>query len=154
MKRTILLLLCLALPALTGLAVESDLSIDWYTVDGGGGETSAGEFTLSGTAGQPDAGTLTSPSADFSLFGGYWGQLMAGTVQGGRPRLRLYFTNANTLVLSWPAENGDYFLQKSPSLTSGWNNVTNAPVIVGSECRVSLTFQRTDTPTFFRLRKP
>jgi hypothetical protein len=51
-------------------APDDAYSISWYTVDGGGG-TSAGEpFTLLGTAGQPDAGTLTG--GDYTLTGGFW----------------------------------------------------------------------------------
>jgi hypothetical protein len=32
--------------------------LSWWTVDGGGGESSGGSYTLTATAGQPDAGTL------------------------------------------------------------------------------------------------
>lgn len=33
----------------------ADYSIDWYTIDGGGGQISGGAYTLTGTIGQPDA---------------------------------------------------------------------------------------------------
>jgi hypothetical protein len=46
------------------------LSLTWWTVDGGGGQSSGGTFAVSGTAGQPDAGTLTG--GDFTLTGGFW----------------------------------------------------------------------------------
>ena len=36
-----------------GSPVAADFAIDWYTVDGGGGASSGGSFTLSGTVGQP-----------------------------------------------------------------------------------------------------
>ncbi|MFQ5668660.1 MAG: hypothetical protein ACE5I7_19830 [Candidatus Binatia bacterium] len=45
--------------------------LTWSTVDGGGHVASAGgEFALSGTIGQPDAGRSTG--AAFILFGGFW----------------------------------------------------------------------------------
>jgi hypothetical protein len=45
---------------------------DWFTVDGGGGATvAAGDLSLTGTIGQPDAGLLTG--GDYSLGGGFWG---------------------------------------------------------------------------------
>jgi hypothetical protein len=75
----LVLLVLLALP-LTGLvrAESAGFSIGWWTVDGGGGTSTSASFTLNGTAGQPDAGSLTS--ANFSLAGGFW---------GGRPGLVL-----------------------------------------------------------------
>ncbi|MEO5989426.1 MAG: FlgD immunoglobulin-like domain containing protein [Candidatus Eisenbacteria bacterium] len=45
--------------------------IAWYTFDGGGViGAGAGGYELSGTIGQPDAGTLSG--LDFSLYGGFW----------------------------------------------------------------------------------
>lgn len=44
---------------LTGLAQTASaqpFDISWYTIDGGGGTSSAGQFQLSGTIGQHDAG--------------------------------------------------------------------------------------------------
>ena len=51
-------------------APSGTFSIDWWTVDGGGGASSGGDFTLSGTAGQADAGTLAG--GGLSLQGGFW----------------------------------------------------------------------------------
>lgn len=43
----------------------------WYTIDGGGEMfTFGGNYELSGTIGQHDAGTLTG--GDFELAGGFW----------------------------------------------------------------------------------
>lgn len=47
-------------------------SIDWWTVDGGGVmNSSGGAYTLSGTAGQPDAGA-TMIGGVYNLQGGFW----------------------------------------------------------------------------------
>jgi hypothetical protein len=51
-------------------APSGTFSIDWWTVDGGGGASSGGDFTLSGTAGQADAGALAG--GGLSLQGGFW----------------------------------------------------------------------------------
>ena len=48
-------------------------TIDWYTIGGGGGASSGGDFTLSGTIGQPEAGTMSGDN--YSLAGGFWGAL-------------------------------------------------------------------------------
>jgi hypothetical protein len=74
----------------TALRARYDLS--WWTVDGGGA-TSSGEghpaalpgadYTLGGTAGQPDAGLLVD--GYYTVDGGFWG----GGALAGRHRLYL-----------------------------------------------------------------
>ena len=54
----------------TTLALAQSYSIDWSTVDGGGGTSSGGQYTLACTIGQPDAGTLTGGT--YVLDGGFW----------------------------------------------------------------------------------
>ncbi len=56
--------------ALTTTA-SAQLSIPWFTIDGGGGTSSGGAFTLSGTIGHTDAGTPMTGGA-FTLTGGFW----------------------------------------------------------------------------------
>ena len=56
--------------AQTSAAPDVSYSITWYTVDGGGGASTGSGYTLTGTAGQPDAGTLTSLS--YTVAGGFW----------------------------------------------------------------------------------
>ena len=45
-------------------------SMDWYTIDGGGGKSSGGTFELNGTIGQPDAGAVMT-GGGFELTGGF-----------------------------------------------------------------------------------
>ncbi|HYF15167.1 MAG TPA: hypothetical protein VD971_08875 [Phycisphaerales bacterium] len=52
-------------------AFAQPYAIDWYTIDGGGGTSSGGTFTLSGTIGQHDAGTVMT-GGSFTLTGGFW----------------------------------------------------------------------------------
>ena len=47
---------------------SSDYDISWFTVDGGGGNSIGGPYTLSGTAGQPDAGVLSGGT--YTVTGG------------------------------------------------------------------------------------
>lgn len=44
--------------------------IDWYTIDGGGGTSTGGPYTLTGTIGQADAGW--SSGGNYELLGGFW----------------------------------------------------------------------------------
>ena len=51
-------------------ATAQSFSMDWYTIDGGGGRTSDGTFELNGTIGQPDAGPVMT-GGNFELAGGF-----------------------------------------------------------------------------------
>ena len=62
-----------AITASTAIAVlsgASDPEIIWQTINGGGGTSSGGDYALSGTIGQSDAGTMSG--AAFTLTGGFW----------------------------------------------------------------------------------
>ena len=52
---------------------DTGYTIDWWTVDGGGQTQpdGAGDYTLSGTTGQPDADGW--PGGGYTLSGGFWG---------------------------------------------------------------------------------
>ena len=57
-----------------GLALADEFEITRSTIDGGGLMRSAGgDFELSGTIGQPDAGVLSG--GEFELSGGFWFRL-------------------------------------------------------------------------------
>jgi hypothetical protein len=63
-------LMIAALVSAEGLA-PGGFSLSWSTVDGGGGTSSGGAFTLNGSIGQPDAGATMS-GGPFALTGGFW----------------------------------------------------------------------------------
>jgi len=86
---TLAVLLALAL-AVGALAVYAQAGggydLTWNTVDAGGvtrNTASGGGYTLSGTAGQPDAATWTG--GGYTLNGGFWhaAQAAGGTPPGG-----------------------------------------------------------------------
>src|SRR5262245_21181354 len=45
--------------------------LSWNTIDGGGGMSTGGTFEVSGTIGQPDAGSVLS-GGSFAVSGGFW----------------------------------------------------------------------------------
>jgi len=47
-----------------------DYKIVWSTIDGGGGQSSGGQYIVTGTIGQPDA--AYSASGNYELLGGFW----------------------------------------------------------------------------------
>lgn len=66
------LLLILNIIALTIFASAGfcDYQIVWSTVDGGGGTSAGGQYSLTGTIGQPDAGS--SAGGSYEMLGGFW----------------------------------------------------------------------------------
>jgi hypothetical protein len=55
----------------TSTALSSGYDLSWNTIDNGGAvNVAAGDFGLSGSIGQPDAGVLSG--GDFQLSGGFW----------------------------------------------------------------------------------
>jgi hypothetical protein len=90
-------------------------SIDWFTVDGGGGTSTGGVYAVSGTIGQPDAGAVMT-GGPYSLSGGFWA-LYAVQTPGG-PLLRIFRTPTNTVVVSWPSPSTGWNLQQNTNLTT------------------------------------
>lgn len=61
--------------ALTAAVLAQTYDLSWSTIDGGGATFSTGgAYSLGGTSGQPDAGSLTTPMSGgaFTLVGGFW----------------------------------------------------------------------------------
>jgi hypothetical protein len=73
MKKILVLgMLILLILSLSGFALAAgSYDLSWWTVDGGGGTSSGNGYTLNGTLGQPDAGTVAS-GGGYTLAGGYW----------------------------------------------------------------------------------
>ena len=69
---SVLSILVVALYGAIGAA--QPYTIDWHTVDGGGGTSAGGTYELSGSIGQPDAGPGTTgmSGGTFELVGGFW----------------------------------------------------------------------------------
>jgi hypothetical protein len=67
-----LAVLLLLVSSVSAAVPDADYDLSWWTVDGGGGSDSCGgDYTLGGTAGQPDAGVLIGEG--YTLTGGFWG---------------------------------------------------------------------------------
>ena len=124
-------------------------AIDWFTMDGGGGISTGGAYSLSGTIGQPDAGSLTA--ASFKVEGGFWAAAAIQTP--GAPWLTITRAGAG-VVVSWPRPATGFLLDSTTSLNPpvAWSQVsfpyhTNATDI-------SVTVMAPIGNQFYRLRKP
>jgi hypothetical protein len=138
------------LPTLLAFAspAQAQYAIDWFTLDGGGGQSSGGAYTLNGTIGQPDA--TTSSGGAYTLQGGFWGAFAMEV--DGAPLLRIVHSGQN-IIIAWPNPSTQFQLQESHSLAPpDWTDVNAAPDIVGDEKQVSQTLA--PGTRFYRLRKP
>jgi len=131
-------------------ASAQSYSIDWFTVDGGGGTSTGGVYSVSGTIGQPDAGHMSGGS--FTVDGGFWG-IIAAVQSPGSPLLRVLMTSTNTVVVAWPAPSTGFSLQQNLDLkTTAWGSVTNTINVVGSENQIIVVPPVGNR--FYRLKNP
>lgn len=70
MRKIIILFLLLLTAASLTLAQANSFTLDWWTVEGGGGMSGNGRYTLQATIGQPDAGEMRN--GRYALLAGYW----------------------------------------------------------------------------------
>ena len=119
------------------VAGAQNYAIDWYSIDGGGGNSTNNQYSLSGTIGQPDAGHMSGGS--FTLDGGFWG-IVAAVQSPGSPLLRVIRTSTNTIVVAWPNPSTGFSLQENVAMgTLNWNGVTNSISVIGSENQIVVT---------------
>jgi hypothetical protein len=144
------LMIALALCFAALSAHSQSYSIDWFTVDGGGGTSAAGIYSISGTVGQPDAGQMSGGS--YTLKGGFWA-ILAPVQTPGAPLLRIVFTRTNAVVVAWPAPSVGFSLQQNTALGSAnWTSVPYAVNVVGSENQVIVSPPVGNR--FYRLKSP
>jgi hypothetical protein len=68
----LLAIAALLLLASVALAASGTFDLSWWTVDAGGGTSSGGDYSLTGTPGQAEVGTLMQ-GGTYELAGGFWG---------------------------------------------------------------------------------
>jgi hypothetical protein len=121
-------------------------TIDWFTIDGGGGTSTGGVYSVSGTIGQPDAGGPMT-NGQYSVTGGFWALPTAIQVIGA-PTLAIAPAGVGQATISWTPATPGFVLQETLSLSpTNWvNSVSGAtnPIVVPATL-----------PTkFYRLFKP
>ena len=126
--------------------LQAQYSIDWFTIDGGGGTSTGGVYTVTGTIGQPDAGGPMT-NGQYSVTGGFWALPTAVQVVGA-PTLKIVSAGPGQASISWTPNTAGYVLQETWVLApANWtNSVSGAtnPIVVPAVL-----------PTkFYRLFKP
>ena len=127
------------------------MAIGWSTIDGGGGTSTGCVYSVTGTIGQPDAGTMSG--GNFTLIGGFWGVVAVQTP--GAPWLSVARTSTNTLVVWWPLPDTGWKLHATTNLVTGGSVWTEIPAPYAADA-TSLYFVE-PVPVgnkFYRLHKP
>ena len=136
-----------------GLAVAASAqsSIDWLTVDAGGGASASANYVLDSTIGQPDAATLTS--ANYTIVGGFWALENLGPASG-LPMLHIARATPGNVLLSWPSPSTSFVLQENLDLSNaaGWADIVGS--VNDDGMLKSMTRPISGVTRFYRLRKP
>ncbi|MCU0857128.1 MAG: hypothetical protein MUC65_01825 [Pontiellaceae bacterium] len=126
-------------------------AINWFEVSGGGGTSTNGGYSLSGTIGQADAGTLSG--GGFTLEGGFWSGAVALQTPGA-PTLTIQVVGSS-VILSWPLTADGWALRESPALAGtgvSWNLSPQACTTNANT--ISVTVPAPGGVKFYRLQKP
>lgn len=129
------------------------LILDWFTIAGGGGNSTGGPFSLDFTIGEATAGgPLTG--GDYSLVTGFW-SAFAVAQPLGKGILRIELSAGNSATVAWPLDSTGWVLQESLVIgpAAVWTDVTNRPVVVNGQNTVALPNTATGPAShYFRLR--
>jgi hypothetical protein len=131
---------------LSGRARAQSYAVDWHTIDGGGGTSTGGVYSVSGTIGQPDAGGPMT-NGQYSVTGGFWALPTAIQVSGA-PTLTIVPATAGNATISWTPATPGFVLQETWSLSPA--NWTNS----GSGATNPVDVPATLPAKFYRLFKP
>ena len=127
-------------------------SIDWWTIDGGGGTSTGGVYAVTGTIGQPDAGSTAMTGGAYSVTGGFWALTAVQTP--GAPLLSIARTATNTVAVWWPSPSTGWILQQNTHSVASvnWSNVVTTPVDDGTHKTVIISPPAGNR--FYRLFQP
>ena len=125
---------------------SAQYAIDWHTIDGGGGTSTGGVYSVSGTIGQPDAGP-TMTNGQYAVTGGFWA-LPVAVQTTNAPMLTIVPSTPGQATISWTPNTPGFVLQETLSFTpTNWTNSLSGaanPIVVPATL-----------PTkFYRLIKP
>jgi hypothetical protein len=146
MKAKITLLMVSA-NLLAAVVHAQSYSIDWHTIDGGGGTSTGTVYSVTGTIGQPDASVTPMTNGQFSVTGGFWA-LPVAVQTAGTPTLMIVPAASGQATISWTPNTPGFVLQESLSLSPA--NWTNAPSGATNPANVPATLPG----KFYRLFKP
>lgn len=137
-KRPRLLLNLLLLSTFIGqlaIAHAQQFTLDWSTLDGGGGTSTGGQF---------------------SLTGGF-GSLFSGVQTPGAPLLSSRLDTNHFVTIEWPKPGDGWTLERTSAFGTNAAATVWTPINPPYQTNATHIFLTTDAPAghyYFRLRKP
>ena len=110
--------------------------------------STGGAYSLSGTFGQPDPGTLSGGS--YTLNGGFWG-ILSAVQSPGAPFLSIERIGGIVRVF-WPKSSTGFVLDQSLTATGTWLQI--ASPYATNTTDISVTVPSPAGDRFYRLRFP
>ena len=125
---------------------SAQYAITSSTIDGGGGTSTGGVYSVSGTIGQHDASNAMT-NGQYSVTGGFWALPTAIQVTGA-PTLTIVPATPGNATISWTPNTPGFVLQETWSLSpSNWTNSVSGSTN-------PITLPTTAAARFYRLFKP
>ncbi len=134
------------------IARAGNLAVDQSSLDGGGGTSSGGRFSVTGSVGQPDAGAMSG--GRYALTGGFW-SLVEVVQTPGAPVLTVTRNPAHGAVtISWVGTAEGWLLERLDSLAGPPVRIGAGPAYQTNGNVISYTETVVVGKRFFRLSKP
>ena len=125
-------------------------SVGWSKISGGGGMSAGGQYSVSGTIGQPDASGAMS-GGNYSATGGFW-SLISVVQTPGAPTL--YVSHAgSTVTVYWQNVSG-WNLAQSGNLTTPMASWSASGGVTTSNGTNYWSVISPSSNLFFRLKNP
>lgn len=124
--------------------------LTWSTI-GGGGTSSRGQFALSGTIGQADAGGLAG--GNFQLEGGFWSAITLQQTPGA-PLLRIRLIGAGVAILSWPVSASGFALEETTNASQDYSWSATPQPVVDTATEHTVIVPATGLIKCYRLKRP
>ena len=135
-----------------GTAKAQTFAIDRFVLSGGGGTSTNGQFNLTGTIGQPDAGAKLA-GGSYTMDSGFWSAAIA-VQTAGAPRLSVVRSGGN-VIITWPsADSLGYIVEEGGTLGLSASWATSGATLSDDGTTKSATLPATPGYKFFRLRRP
>lgn len=129
-----------------GFVALAQYAIPWPTIDGGGGRSAGGIYSVTGTIGQLDAGGPMT-NGQYAVTGGFWA-LPIPVQTTNAPLLTIVPAGAGQATVSWTAISFGFVLQETWSLSpANWINSVSGPTN-------PIVVPATLPTKFYRLFKP
>jgi len=143
-----------ALPSIATMVSQpfpafAQYAINWHTMDGGGGTSTGGVYSVSGTIGQPDAATKGT-NGQYSVTGGFWSGVSVLQTPAA-PLLSISLLAGGQALLSWPVSANGFVLEEAASVSGSWTNTPQAVVDTAGDHTV--TVPASGSLKVFRLKK-